>query len=122
MSISAQAQPVTDPTVLFEIFRGNHGTELLTAAVHHFRIFDRLVGGVRSQQEIGHDLGLASRPLSVLLTALRAFGLIVDVPGGGIDLTPLSREHLVSGAPFDVGGYISLAADSPGVVEMVERL
>jgi hypothetical protein len=36
-------------------------------------------------------------------------------------LTDLARGHLVSGGAFDVSGYIGLAADSPGVVELVER-
>src|SRR5207244_2396941 len=37
-------------------------------------------------------------------------------------LTPLSREHLVPASEFDVSGYVSLAAGSPAVREMIERL
>ena len=32
------------------------------------------------------------------------------------------REHLLSGGDFFIGDYFSLAAQSPGVLEMVERL
>lgn len=41
---------------------------------------------------------------------------------GCLELTTLAREHLVGGAPFDITGYIGLAAKNPTVVEMVERL
>ena len=34
--------PRTDPTSIFEIYRGSYATELLTAAVAHFNVFSRL--------------------------------------------------------------------------------
>ena len=38
-------------------------------------------------------------------------------------MTPLARpDFLVAGNPFDIGGYIGLAGDSPGVLAMLERL
>ena len=40
--INPLAPPGSDPTPLFEAFRGNYGTELLTAAVAHFNVFERL--------------------------------------------------------------------------------
>src|SRR5206468_9481443 len=58
----------------------------------------------------------------VLITALRAFGLLTDDEEGRVGLTELARDHLTPGAFFDVSGYVGLAAESPGVVEMVERL
>src|SRR4051794_3978648 len=122
MSQSAIEPPVTDPTPVFEIFRGNHGTELLTAAVAHFDVFGRLAAGPRTPEDLRSELGLAERPAVVLLTALRAFGLLVGDDQGRLDLSPLAREHLTPGGAFDVGGYVGLAAESPGVVEMVERL
>ncbi len=44
-----------------------------------------------------------------------------DVPGR-LDLSELAREHLTAGGPFDVSDYVRMAADSPGVLTMVERL
>ncbi|MGC3966566.1 MAG: hypothetical protein QM775_04110 [Pirellulales bacterium] len=41
-SLSAQESVVTDPTPIFEHFRGALGTELLTAAVAHLNVFDAL--------------------------------------------------------------------------------
>jgi ubiquinone/menaquinone biosynthesis C-methylase UbiE len=118
---SALTPPRTDATPIFEAFRGNYATELLTAAVAHFKLFNRLAQAPRTLQELGGDLGLADRPLNVLVTALRALGLL-KAERGELTLTELAREHLVPGAPFDVAEYIGLAAESPGVLAMVERL
>jgi len=112
----------TDPTSIFEYFRGSYGTELLTAAVAHFDLFGRLAQQPRTQEELQADLGLAERPAIVLTTALRAMQLLQRDAQGRLELTPVAAEHLVRGNEFDVGGYLGLAATSSGVVEMVERL
>ena len=114
--------PETDPTPLFEHFRGSYATELLTAAVAHFDVFGRLGREPLSPQQLAAQLGLAERPCSVLTTALRAMRLLDKDAEGRFCLTPLAREHLVPGGPFDVGDYIGLAAQSPGVRELVTRL
>jgi hypothetical protein len=113
--------PPTDPTPILEIFRGNYATELLTAAVAHFHAIERLADGPVSFADLRNRLGLADRPCHVLVTALCAFGLLRS-QDGRLQLTDLAGEHLLSDSPFDVSGYIGLAADSPGVREMVERL
>lgn len=113
--------PQTDPTSLFEHFRGSYATELLTAAVAHFGVFGRLAQSPQTFASLRDALGLAQRPAMVLVTALRAMGLIAEVDGR-MTLTPLAMEHLVPGSTLDVGGYIGLAAQSPGVLAMVERL
>jgi predicted O-methyltransferase YrrM len=122
VALSALDKPTTDPTPLFELFRGNHATELLTAAVAHFNVFGRLASGPLPERDLRQALSLEERPFVVLTTGLRAFGLLSRKEDGRLDLTPLAREHLVPGVPFDVGGYLGLAADSPGVLSMVERL
>jgi hypothetical protein len=107
---------------LFELFRGSFATELLVAAVAHFDLFSRLARAPLSFDQFGGELGLAPRPLTVLLTALRAMGTVTQDAQGRFVLTALAAGHLVRGAPFFVGDYFALAADSPGVREMVERL
>ena len=67
-------------------------------------------------------LGLAVRPFVVLATALKAIGLLCAGSAGKLELTSLAREHLVEGREFYVGDYVRLAADSPSVLEPVERL
>ncbi len=123
MPESAVAFPETDPTPIFETFRGSYGSELLTAAVGHFDLFGKLqaVGQARFE-DLAEVLGLERRPATVLFTALRAMHLLESDDQGRLSLTPMAREHLVSGGKFDVGGYLGLASQSPGVVEMVKRL
>ena len=114
--------PKTDPTPIFELYRGSYATELLTAAVKEFNVFGRLAKRAMTFDELRQAMGLAERPAVVLLTALRAMGLIVVDGTGRLELSPVAREHLVPGAEFDVGGYVGLAAESPGVREMIARL
>ena len=115
-------RPPLDPTAIFELFRGGHATELLTASVAHFNVFGQLAEHSLSGEELRARLGLEARPSVVLFTALKAFGLIVADNAGVLSLTDLARHHLVPGAEFDVGDYVGLAAQSPGVLDMVERL
>jgi predicted O-methyltransferase YrrM len=116
------ASPITDPTPLFELFRGSHATELLVAAVSHFNVFARLADGPRGFADLRDELGLSERAANVLFTALRAMGTLTLDGAGRLTLTPLAREHLVPGGAFYVGDYGGLAAQSPGVVAMAERL
>jgi predicted O-methyltransferase YrrM len=113
--------PTQDATPLFELFRGSYATELLTAAVAHFHVFELVGEAGISSAELQRELGLARRPFVVLTTALRAMQLLRD-QGDRLTLSPVAREHLLPGKPHFVGDYIGLAAESPGVKEMVERL
>lgn len=121
MSQSSPLFPTTDPTPIFEHFRGSYATELLTAAIAHFGIFGRLNESPLTFTELQAALDLDHRPLNVLLTALQAMGLITK-HADQYTLTPVAKEHLVPGGKFDVGNYVSLAANSPGVLAMVECL
>jgi hypothetical protein len=114
--------PSTNPTPIFEVFRGNYGTELLTVAVAHFDLFTRLAARPMTHEELAAAIGLEHRPAVVMFTVLKALGLIATDPAQRLTLTPTAREHLVPGGEFDVGGYVGLMADSPGVLAMVERL
>ena len=53
--------PPTDPTPIFEFFRANLGTELLTAAVSEFGLFERLKDGPKAFDALAAELGLAER-------------------------------------------------------------
>lgn len=119
---SALTPPRLDPTPIFELFRGSYATELLVAAVAHLRVFEQFVGGPITADGLRERLGLSPRPAAVLLTALRSFGLLVPDGSGRLELSELAREHLLPDSPLDVSGYLGLAADSPGVRAMVERL
>jgi predicted O-methyltransferase YrrM len=122
MSLSALTPPTIDPTPIFEHFRGHYATELLTAAVCHFDLFGRLARSPRTLRELASDLSLLDRPATVLTTSLRAMGLLRESEPGRLTITELAREHLLPGGRFDIGGYIGLAAQNPGVLAMVEAL
>ena len=68
--------PPTDPTPIFEHFRGTHGTELLVAATCHLKLFDELASSPLTWDDMKQALGLEERPLVVLTTALRAMGML----------------------------------------------
>lgn len=114
--------PTTDPTPIFEHFRGSYGSELLTAAVSYFRVFGLLAEEPLAFAELRQRLGLAERPARVLTTALRAMGLLELDDRQRLNPTAQALEHLTPGSRFDVGDYVGLAAAAPGVLEMVERL
>jgi hypothetical protein len=122
MTLPPMATPSLNPTPIFEIFRGHYGTELLTAAVAHLGVFELLRDEPLDRDDFRRLLGLAERPTNVLVTALRAMGLLEIDGRSRIAPTELAREHLTPGAHFDVSAYIGLAAQSPGVLGMVESL
>lgn len=122
MPLDATKPPQTDPTPLFELYRGKYASELLTAAVAHFKLFDRLAAGPRDFESLRAELGFAERPFVVLIAALRAMALLSADAHGRLQLTPAAREHLVSTDYFSITDYISMTADTPGVLEMVTRL
>jgi SAM-dependent methyltransferase len=113
--------PASDPAAIFEIFRGNYAMELLTAAVAHFGVFEKLAAGPVATADLRREIGLGERQFSVLLTGLKALKLIEE-ERGRLAATPLAREHLSPGGPLDVSDYIRLAADSPGVMTLVEHM
>ncbi len=121
MDHSANAQPNVDPTPIFEHFRGSYGSELLTIAVAHFDLFGRLNRQPLSLDDLRRDLQLAARPARVFVTALRAMGMIVHCDGL-LSLSEIAKEHLVPGGDFDCGDYVGLAAQSPGVLNMLKLL
>ncbi len=120
--IAPLERPTFDPTTIFELFRGSYGSDLLTAAVAHFDIFGRLAASPRTRTELATDLQLSDRSTVVLTSALLAMDFLKLNASGRLEVTQMAAEHLVAGTAFDVGNYIGLAATSPSVLEMVERL
>lgn len=114
--------PTVNPASLFEHYRGQYATALLVAAVAEFDLFGILAPGPLNFIQLQDRTGLAERPLHVLLTAVRAMGSVNRWPDGRYELTALAAEHLVAGGEFFVGDYFSLAAESPEVREMIQRL
>jgi SAM-dependent methyltransferase len=121
MMRSALTLPATDATTIFEHFRGAYATELLTVAVAHFQVFEKLATGPLSWEQFRQQTGLAERPAQVLVTALAAMGLL-ERTANQLQLTAQAREHLLPSGEFYVGDYVGLAAQSPGVLAMRDCL
>jgi hypothetical protein len=107
------APPTTDPTPIFEHYRGSYGSELLTAAVAHLGVFRHLAAGPMSLAELRAAFGIEERAAVVLMVALRAMKLVAGDWPNRLELTPAAREHLVPGGAFYVGDYLGLSADAP---------
>lgn len=124
--LSSPAKPLplpdTDPSPIFEHYRGVYGNELLTAAVAHLAVFQHLAAGPMSLAALRGALGLAERPATVLMVGLRAMGLVAGAWPNKLELTPIAREHLAPGGAFYVGDYVGLSATTPGVLAMVRAL
>ncbi|MBA4032186.1 MAG: methyltransferase [Planctomyces sp.] len=114
--------PPTDATPIFDLFRGNFATELLAAAVAHLQVFELLSKNALSFSDLRQSLALSDRAANVLVTGLCAMDLLKRKADDAIELTSLARNHLVAASPFDISGYIGLAAQSPGTLALVERL
>lgn len=114
--------PRTDPAPVLDLLRTSHATELLVAAVAHLGVFGLLSEGPLRREDLRDRLHLADRAAHVLVTALRAMGLLAVDTRGRLTLSTLAAEHLGPGSPFDLSDYAGLAAAAPGVLSMVERL
>jgi len=122
MKNSAITFPTTDPTPIFELFRGNYATEILVNAVCNLRLFDHLHGEPISWEDLKENAQLEERPMQVLMTALRAMGLIHKDAEGKYSSTDLASEHLGDFLDYNIDGYLRLGADSPGTIEFLDRL
>lgn len=60
--------PPTDPTPIFELFRGSYATELLVAASAHLNVFGRLAKASMPEAALGQALGLERRPSVALFS------------------------------------------------------
>jgi len=113
--------PCTDPASSIDIGRDNYAMDLLAAAVVHFGVFEKLGATPVTTAELRASLGLDERQFFVLSRGLNALKLL-DERDGRVQMTPQAREHLTPGQPLDVSDYIRLAAESPGVLTLVEHM
>jgi len=114
-------EPKLDPTVIFDHFRANFGSDILTAAITHFNLFNKFrENGPQSEAELQHDLGLADRPWIVLVTALRAMKLLEKNNEGKLQPSALAYEFLIPETYFDMSSYMDLGRDNPSVKRLID--
>lgn len=114
--------PQTDPLEIYRYRDGLYGVDLLTAALTEFDFFTWLAAHPSDAATIGRALGLAARPVDVMLTLFTANGFIAADAAGVFRLTPLAQEHLVSTSPWFIGPYYGSLKERPVVRDFVQIL
>ncbi len=112
MNSELNQHPSTDPAQLLRYRDRQYASELLAAAIVHLDLFTWLKKHAESTTEelIAH-YHFAERPADVLLTLLRANGLIVTTEGRH-SITSLADEFLTSNSPWNLHPYYAPIQDN----------
>jgi hypothetical protein len=113
--------PQTDPIEIYRYRDGLYAVDLLTAALTEFDFFTWLAANPSDPKSICAALGLAARPVDVMLTLFAANGFITR-DGSVFRVTEVAREHLVSTSPFFIGPYYASLKERPVVRDFVTIL
>ena len=114
-------RPKTDPMEIFRHRDGIYAPELVAAAIVGLDFFSRLAKSPADAHAICASLGLAERPVDVMLTLFCAMGYI-EKKDGAFHLTEIAREFLVRESPWFVGPYFAHFVDRPICKGLLETL
>jgi SAM-dependent methyltransferase len=103
---------------LLDLRDGIYANDLVIAAIAQLDFFTWLSANPSSQKQISESLGLAMRPLDVMLTLLSAMDLIAR----NDHTTEISEGYLVKDSPCFLGSYFASLKDRPGCMELYEVL
>lgn len=120
-AIDLTHRPRTDPIEIYRYRDGLYGVDLVTAALTEFDFFTWLASHPADKATVCHELGLAERPVDVMLTLFAANGFLRSVDGV-FHVTDLAREHLVSTSPWFLGPYYGSLKERPVVRDFVKIL
>ena len=104
-SIFPMVCPKIDPAAIFELFRGNYATELLTASVVHFNLFEEIALNQVGSESLRAKLGLERRAWVVLITGLKASGLLLE-NNGNLTLSEIAKSTLLKDSRHSIASYI----------------
>ena len=113
--------PQSDPLRLYRYRDGIYAVDLLIAAVVHLDFFTWLDARPADPATICRELGLAARPVDVMLTLFTANGF-VRREHGVFHVTAVAREHLVKGSPWFLGPYFGSLKDRPVALDLLKVL
>ncbi len=114
--------PAHDPSAIYRYRDSVAAADCLCAAVADldlFTLLDRQPGDLAA---VCKALGLHARPADAMLTLFAANGFVERDAAGVFRTSPLGREFLVAGAPFDARPYYTSMAGKPGVAEWLKVL
>jgi hypothetical protein len=113
--------PKSDPVDLFRYRDGIYAAELLAAAVTGLDFFSWLAKSPANEKTICAALGLAERPVDVMLTLFSAMRL-VEKSGDTFRVAENAREFLVHDSPWFLGPYYSSFAEHPMCRDLLDVL
>lgn len=113
--------PKHDPAGLYRYRDGIYAPELLGAALTGLDFFTWLAKSPADAQTICKSLGLAERPLDVMLTLFSAMRL-VEKRKDTFRATEIAREFLSRESPWFIGPYYAPFADRPVCRDLLEVL
>lgn len=92
--------------------------DMFIAAVAWLDLFETLERTPMSLAELCRAIEIAERPADVMVTLLKAWGLLRESEGG-LALTGKARQHLLAGSPRNLDPYYKSLKDRPGVHDLL---
>jgi hypothetical protein len=119
--IDLRASPATDPTPIYRYRDGLYAADLLGCAIVYLDFFTWLADNPSTKQAICEHFAIHERPTDVMLTLLRAMGL-VTVDNSKFAVTENAREHLVKSSPWHLGPYYASLKERPVCKDFLQVL
>jgi len=116
-----ERQPAAGPAALLDLRDGIYADDLVITSVAWLDLFTWLSANPRDRKGIASSLGLAERPVDVMITLLAAMGLVRE-EDGVVRPTPLSGEYLVEGSPRCLRAFYASQKSRPQCLELLEVL
>jgi predicted O-methyltransferase YrrM len=110
-----------DPTLLLSLRDGLYAADLLIAAACEIDLFSWLARRPATQTLICTSLGLAPRPVDVMVTLFLSYGLLRR-EGNQLALTPAAADYLPADAPFSLRSYFASQVSRPTIKDILHVL
>ena len=110
-----------DPTLLLSLRDGLYAADLLIAAACEIDLFSWLARRPATQTLICTSLGLAPRPVDVMVTLFLSYGLLRR-EGNQLALTAAAADYLPADAPFSLRSYFASQVSRPTIKDILHVL
>ena len=113
--------PETSPERIFTLRESAFACDLFITAVAYFNFFNWLADNPTDVDTICHSLNIQKRPLDVMLTLFKAYGLVKERKNK-YSITDISRDYLINKSDFDLSSYVNSLKNRPICEDMVNVL
>jgi predicted O-methyltransferase YrrM len=114
--------PRHDPSAIYRYRDSIAAADSLCAAIVDLDLFTLLDREPMTLSALCGRLGIHPRPTDVMLTLFTANQFLDRDAEGRFQATPMAREFLVAGSPFDARAYYRSMAERPGVADWIRVL